>query len=104
MPLLSPSTPLVDVAASLDAERATHDDVDQWAIDGSIWGWVSEDNGSPDDTNAPLDRYPAMKQLLDEEAQRIADELARRIEVQGRDRALEWFNSRGWAESDDEES
>jgi hypothetical protein len=38
MPQLSPSTPLVDVVASLEAERASHEDVEQWAIDGSLWG------------------------------------------------------------------
>jgi hypothetical protein len=88
------------VVASLDAERASHKDVEQWVIDGSLWGWVSEDESSPDETAARLERYRWLKEVFDEEAQRIADEVKHRIETEGEDRAIEWFNARAWAAED----
>jgi hypothetical protein len=102
MPQLSPSTPLVDVVASLDAERAAHHDVEQWAIDGRLWGWVSDAESATDEVTARLDRYPWLKQLIDEEAQRIADELDRRIQTEGPERAMAWFNSRACGRADDD--
>lgn len=92
MPHLNPMSPIKDVNEELEAEQPSHADVERWAREGRLWGWVAvQTENDRREYEALLDQYPFIRHAMEEQAADIVAELERRRERDGADAAIAWF-------------
>ena len=99
-PQARPISPLEDAVEGLEAEQASHSDVEGWVRDDVIWGLLTDQTVSdPERMNASRQRYPGFWSAVDECVRRRAEEIARRYgpellrrkQIYGEEAASQWL-------------
>ncbi len=92
MSVLSPISPLDDQSEKVQAQQATHEDVERWVADPYLWGWITgQPTGTVEDKLAAMDRYPPLREAAEAAAQPYVNEFQWRLQSEGREAAVRWL-------------
>lgn len=99
-PTLRPVSPLEDAVEGLEAESASHTDVESWVRDDVLWGLLVDQNvADPEKMKASRERFPrfwhaadaGLEKRVNDIVSRHGLELLRRQQIHGQESADKWL-------------